>query len=83
MAGVINYLYDPNQQVYVINVCTNNNMYVIGGTVLRIRSEVLLTTTTLKYDVRLQGNNGTIEFEESDVFATLNDAMTEYQLRLS
>lgn len=82
MAGTINYLYDPNQQVYVIDDCEEGPAYVSGGTVLRVKAEVLVTGTEIKYDVRLDGNKGTKEFKEADVFPDKATAIAEYQNRV-
>lgn len=81
MAGTINYLYDPNQEVYVIDVCEQNT-YVMGGTIQRVKAQVLVTETELRYDVRLTGSRGTKEFIETDVFPTKTAAVTEYENRL-
>lgn len=81
MAGAINYLYDPNQAVYVIDKC-NTDMYVTAGTVTRIRGEVLVSNTELEYDVRLKGSRGTKAFVESDVWPSKTDAMVDYDNRV-
>ena len=84
MAGTINYLYDPNQAVYVIDDCEEGPAYVSGGTVLRVRAEVVSppTTNNVVYDVRLDGNKGTKEFKEADVFPDKATAIAEYQNRV-
>lgn len=88
MAGTVDYLYDPNQEVYVIRSigCTrpvdDTILSVERGTVVRIRAEVLLSEQKLRYDIRLEGQSGTEEFEEDDVFADKASAVTEYQTRL-
>ena len=85
MAGTINYLYDPNQNVYVINsACDENAVTAVQpGIVIRIRAEVLVTTSTLLYDVQIDGQSGTTELVEADVFPDLASAVAEYQLRLT
>ena len=83
MAGTINYLYDPNQQAHVIDDCEEGPAYVSGGTVLRVKAQVLVTGTEILYDVRLDGNKGTKEFKETDVFPDLATAVAEYEARLS
>ena len=85
MAGTINYLYDPNQVVYVIDNCDDPSsvLAVVRGEVIRVRAEVLVSETTLEYDVRLDGNAGTKEFVEADIFPDLATAITEYQNRLT
>lgn len=82
MAGTIDYLYDPNQDIYVIADCDGDPL-VRAGRVIRVRAEVLVTETVLTYDIRLADETGTTEFEEEDVFATLADAVEEYEDRLS
>lgn len=85
MAGSISYLYDPNQDVYVIDTCDDSSsvISVIAGTVIRVNGTVLVSETTLTYDIRLDGNIGTKTFEEADVFTDLASAVTEYQSRLA
>lgn len=84
MAGTINYLYDPNQNIYVISECDEkrNPPYVTGGIVMRIRSEVLVSETTIVYDIRLDGYGGTQEFAEADVFLDKATAVAEYSNRV-
>jgi len=83
MAGTINYLYDPNQAVWVITDGTTCDSAVIAGTIIQVKGNVLTTGSTLAYDVRLDGNNGTNEFLETDIFDTLNAAVAEYEARLT
>jgi len=87
MAGTINYLYDPNQSVYVIDLCDadepNGPSAVRPGKVIQVRGEVLVTITNLFYDVQVDGQSGTTEFVEADVFADLATAVAEYELRLT
>lgn len=87
MAGTINYLYDPNQSVYVIELCdpdeTRGSSAVRPGKVIQVRGEVLVTETKLFYDVQVDGQSGTTEFLEADVFADLATAIAEYELRLT
>lgn len=89
MAGTINYQFDPDQDVYVIEQiqCSNNKegLVVHPATVVRVFTEVLINSSgsdNLRYDVRIEGRSGTIELEESDVFATKADAITEYETRI-
>ena len=82
MAGTVNYLYDPNQSIYVIHEC-ENNLFVVGGTVFRVRAEVLASGTTVYYDVRLKSISGTFEFKEEDVFADKTTAVAEYETRIT
>ena len=82
MAGTINYLYDPNQEVYVIAICGKTS-YVSPAKVLRVRAEALITGSTIKYDILVGEDRGTQEFEESDVFADKTTAVAEYETRVS
>jgi hypothetical protein len=82
MAGTVNYLFDPNQEVYVIHSC-DSKPYVTHGVVIRIRAEVLVTGTTLMYDIRLAGNAGTVAFAETDVFTDKAAAITAYDGRVA
>lgn len=89
MASPVSYNFEPNDIVWVITtasaVC---NSAILTGTVIQVRINVLAAvgspseTTTIKYDIRLDGENGTTEFDEEDVFATLNAATIEYFARL-
>lgn len=81
MAGTISYLYDPNQTVWVITPC-GESLTVLQGAVVRVKGTVL-TSTQVTYDVRIGTNAGTEEFAEADVFATLADAVAEFEVRLS
>ena len=87
MAGTINYLYDPNQSVYVIEPCDADNpngpTAVRPGKIIQVRGEALVTETWLFYDVQVDGQSGTTEFLEADVFADLATAVAEYELRLA
>lgn len=86
MAGTINYLYDPNQGVFVITDCDVDDptgiIAVREGVVKFVRGDVLTTGTTITYGVSLTGQSGNVEFLEVDVFATLADAVAEYEIRL-
>jgi hypothetical protein len=87
MAGTINYLYDPDQIVWVIDSTScSTGPTVLQGTVVKVRAEVLPgspVVETVKYDIRIGTNAGTDEFVESDVFETLGDAVVEYGSRLA
>lgn len=91
MASPVSYNFEPDDVVWVITtanaVC---NSAILSGIVIQVRINVLATvgspsgtTTTIKYDIRLEDENGTTVFEEVDVFATLNEATIEYSTRLS
>lgn len=87
--GTVTYLYEPNDVVWVISNGTDCPSAVLSGTVLRVRIIVSVgtgspvVTTNIYYDIRLDGNLGTSEFLEADVFSTLNAATTEYNTRLT
>lgn len=85
MAGTINYLYDPNQVVWVISTveCDNNILAVESGTVIQLVTTTNATETTLAYDVRVDGKAGTSKYVEADIFPTLNAATLEYEIRLT
>jgi len=83
MASPISYAYEPETVVWVITTANGCASAVKEGTVIQVRANVLSTSTTVKYDVRLVGDDGTTEFDEADLFATLNDAITEYEARLT
>lgn len=87
MAGTINYLYDPNQIVWVIDsTACSTGPTVLQGTVVKVRGEVLPgspVVPTVKYDIRIGTNAGTKEFVEADVFESLGDAVMEYGFRLA
>lgn len=86
--GTVTYLYEPNDVVWVISGGSCPSA-VLTGTVLRVRIIVSVgtgspsVTTKNYYDIRLDGNLGTTEFLEADVFATLALATAEYEIRLT
>ena len=82
-AGSINYLYAPNQTVWVITACSGSISAVRSGVVIQVRGTALITETTVRYDIRLDGDKGTTEFVEANVFATLAEAVAEYESRLT
>jgi len=83
MAGTINYLYDPDQVVWVITNGEICNSAVLAGTVLQVKGNVLTTGVTLRYDIRLEDEQGIRNFIEADVFDSLNAAVAEYEIRLT
>lgn len=80
--NTVNYEFLPNQDVYVIDKC-NGNTFVHAGEVIRVRIEILVTATTIKYDVRLNGEIGTKVFNESDIYADKTSALTAYETKIS
>lgn len=79
----INYTFEPNQDVFIIKEYSNGVLSVRAAKILRFKSEVLLTATNSSYDVRINEETGTTEVSEDDVFATLTEAVDEYELRLA
>ena len=83
MASPIAYAYEPEAIVWVITTSNGCASAVKEGTVIQVRINVLSTSTTIKYDARLVDDIGTTEFIETDIFATLADAINEYEIRLT
>lgn len=79
----VNYSFEPNQPIYVIVAGTDGVLAVRSAMVLRVRVDVLVTTTKLVYDVKFSNQVSTVEVMEDDMFSTLSDAINEYELRLS
>lgn len=91
-AYTIEHLYQVDSTVYVIESfdCGSNSsesgIAVQKGRVIRVHSEVLVNSTgadNLRYDVRIDGRSGTVEFKQEDVFKTKSAAVTEYETRIS
>lgn len=78
MAGTINYLYSPLDNVWIITDCG-----VKDGRVVRFVAEVTATKSEAKYDVAVSGELGTFLLPEADIFADLHSAITEYEARLT
>lgn len=76
-------MFEPNQDVYIIKEYPYGVLSVRAAKILRFKTEVLVTTTTSTYDVRIQDETGTTELPESDIFATLTEAVDEYEIRLA
>lgn len=84
------YRFRPNDRVYVIEDVEAEDSRESGiaiqkGKVIRVFSEVLVNSTfddNLMYDVRVDGRTGTNEFNPDDVFATLSDAVQQYEQRV-
>lgn len=81
--GTINHTYDPNQTVWVITPSGTCDSAVKQGLVIQVRAFALTTGTDINYDIRLGSDKGVTEVDEIDIFATLNDAVTEYETRLT
>jgi len=74
---VLNYLYTPNDNVYVIETCG-----VKPGVIVQVRFNSVINANTLEYDVRVEGNAGTDKFVEADIFPDKTTAVTEYETRI-
>lgn len=79
----LSYAFEPNQSIYVIATVSDGALAVRPAVVLRVRADMLITGTTLVYDVRFDGQTSTTETFEEDMFATLEAAIVEYEVRLS
>lgn len=83
MAGTISYSFDPNQTVWVIDdTACDAGLVVSQGAVVRVVG-VVLSATTVTYDVRIGTSAGTKAFYQEDVFPTLTAAMNDLELRLA
>jgi len=90
MAGSIEYAFDPNQVVHVIVDLKDPDTYgskmlpiVRKGRIVQIKGSVLVTRTELEYHIQLDGQSGLTPVTEDSVFATLADAVVEYERRLA
>jgi hypothetical protein len=86
MAGTINYLYDPQQTIWVIesSVCNGANVLSVRkGVIIQVIGSVLSTGQSLLYSIKIEGTAGTFSFVETDVFTDLATATTEYEVRLT
>lgn len=81
--ATVTHQFTPDQSVYVIDKC-NGSLYVTAATVVRVKIQVLVSGTSIKYDIRLDpASTGTKEFNESDIFVDKTTALTEYETRIS
>jgi hypothetical protein len=83
MASPIAYTHEPGDTVWVIITVGDCAAAVKSGTVIQVIATALITTTTVAYHVRLGTDNGTTEILEDNIFATLADAVAEYEIRLT
>lgn len=84
MASPIAYSHEPATEVWVITPAgTTCGSAVKTGVVVQVRANVLTTGTNVNYDIRLGTEAGTTEFLDADIFATLADAVAEYEIRLT
>jgi len=82
--GTITHTFDAGQSIWVITTATATcPSAVLGGTVIQVRAVQQTSGTTVTYDVRLDGDNGTTVIVETNMFATLSEATAEYEIRLS
>ena len=83
----VDYKYVPAQPVHVIAECENPTgsgdiIAVRPGEVIQVRIAVLVSGTTIFYDIRVDRQSGTTEFVEADVFEDKATAVDEYELRI-
>jgi len=84
MASPIVYEHEPSTPVWVIK--TNGSgcpSAVVAGIVIQVRITAQITETIIEYDIRLDGDNGTTEIIEDDIFVSLEAAVNEYEIRLT
>lgn len=79
----INYDFIPNQDVYVITTASDGAISIRAATVLRFYAQAVHTGVEMFYDVRYDANPGNIQIKTTDIFATLSEAVAEYEVRLS
>jgi hypothetical protein len=72
--GTITYAYEPGATVFVVTSNGSCAPAVREGTIIQVRINALITGTTIKYDVRLGNDTGTVEFDGADVYSTLDGA---------
>lgn len=77
----VEYDFEPSQIVYIISPC-NGQLYIERGEVVRVRIDVLVSGTTIRYDIRLDGTTGTRSFTSDDVFVDKATALAEYGTRV-
>jgi len=83
MSSPIVYTYEPGTNVWVImsdNACASS---VKAGVIVQVRVNILVTEVRLRYDIRLEQENGTTKFTEIDIFPTLAAAIDEYEIRIA
>ncbi len=86
MSHSITPLYDAGDAIWVIDNSNNDcgpEGFVTSGDVVSVMVLGLVTGDTITYDVRTAGSTATDVFEETDMFADLASAITEYQTRLT
>ena len=85
----VTYNHQPNDTVWVITDKSQGSeicpLAIVKGLVVSVDIQVLLSSTTVTYNVRLLGDTGTIEIDkEIDIYAEsdLSGAQAEYNNRL-
>lgn len=73
----VNYTFTPNQNVRVIT-----DRGIQKGEVIQVDINVLVTETTVRYQIRIENNIDTKSFKETDVFTDLTSALAEYESRI-
>lgn len=68
--------FNAGQTVWVIT--SDDNPALREGTVIQAKATELTSGTTFKYDVRLEGDNGTTDVVAAKIFADLNAATIAY-----
>lgn len=76
--ATVTYQYAPNQTVWMITDTGIKEGQVIRGVIT-----LLITETTIEYDIREKGQKGTVRYEEAEVFGAFCDAMEAYQVLLT
>lgn len=79
----IEYFFQPTQIVWFIQSCGVTASSVRQGTIIQVIGVVQTTATTVTYDIIPENEKGMIRVDEDDIFATLNDAIIEYESRLT
>jgi hypothetical protein len=75
--------YNAGQTVAVITTGTTSCPSAVReGVVIQATAIQLTSGTTYTYDVRLDGDNGTTRVAAANIFATIREAIAEYNTRL-
>ena len=87
-AEIMEYFFDPGQTVWIIQGCGESSI-VMEATVARVIGVVTSSTIpapyTISYNVNLLSSSATstLTIAASDIFATLSEAVDEYEVRLA
>ena len=83
MASVFTPEFPAGSTVWVITTATDSCPSAVReGVVIQAKATELTSGQTFKFDIRLNGNNGTTEFLESEIYATINAAMDAYTISM-